>query len=40
MGDIAAVFHWGPDVMDGMDVPELMRWHALALERYKAMNGG
>lgn len=39
MGDIAAVFGWVPAVMDDMDVAELMRWHAIALARFKAMNG-
>lgn len=39
MGDIAAVFGWDPDVMDRMDVPELMRWHTIAVDRYNAMNG-
>lgn len=39
MGDIAAVFGWSPAVMDQMDVPELMSWHAIALARFKAMNG-
>lgn len=33
MADIAAVFGWGPDVMDPMPVPELMRWHAQAAKR-------
>ncbi|WP_233356999.1 GpE family phage tail protein, partial [Vibrio cholerae] len=36
--DIAAVFHWPPEQMDGMDFDELMRWRELAIERFKAMN--
>ncbi|MGE5563134.1 MAG: GpE family phage tail protein [Bacillota bacterium] len=39
MANIAAVFHWPPDVMDRMPLPELMRWHSLALDRHRVMNG-
>lgn len=39
MADLAAVFHWPPSAFDGMSIPDLMRWHALAIDRLKAMNG-
>lgn len=26
MADIAAIFHWSPPVMDGMDIIELAMW--------------
>lgn len=39
MADVAAVFHWPPPVMDTMGVPELMGWHARAIERLKALKG-
>ncbi len=38
MADVATVFHWSPDAMNPMPLPELMRWHARALDRFKAMN--
>ena len=38
MADVATVFHWPPAAMDPMPVGELMRWHARALDRFKAMN--
>lgn len=38
MADVATVFHWSPAAMDPMPLPELMRWHARALDRFKAMN--
>jgi hypothetical protein len=39
MADVAAIFHWPPDVMDAMTLPELMDWRALAVERWQQMNG-
>lgn len=36
MADIAVVFHWPPSEMDVMSLEELMRWHELAVERFKA----
>lgn len=33
MADIAVVFHWSPEVMDGMSVEELMAWRERARER-------
>jgi hypothetical protein len=39
MANIAAVFHWPPDVMGRMDVEELMHWHALAAERAPKAEG-
>lgn len=37
MADIAAVFHWSPEVMRKMRVSELVQWQARAIERFKAM---
>lgn len=39
MADIATVFHWPPNVMEQMSLPDLMGWHDRALERLKAMRG-
>ena len=36
MADIAAVFHWPPPTMDGMEVSELVQWR----ERARVRNGG
>lgn len=36
MANIAVVFHWPPSEMDGMALPELMRWH----EKARARSGG
>jgi hypothetical protein len=33
MANLAAVFHWPPETMNPMPLEELMRWHALAVER-------
>lgn len=33
MADIAAIFHWTPQAMDGMDLTELMEWRERARER-------
>ncbi|RJF82340.1 GpE family phage tail protein [Azospirillum cavernae] len=33
MADVAAVFHWSPDLMDMMEPEELLRWRGLARER-------
>lgn len=33
MADIAVVFHWPPDAMDGFSLPELMEWRARAARR-------
>ena len=33
MADIAVVFHWPPSEMSAMPLPELLTWHALAVER-------
>lgn len=30
MADIAAVFHWAPQSMDGFDLVELMQWRERA----------
>jgi len=38
MADVAAIFHWRPQDMDGLSLPELMHWRALAVERYQEMN--
>lgn len=39
MADIAAIFHWGPDVLEQMDLPDLARWQRLAIDRWNRMNG-
>lgn len=33
MADLATVFHWSPDVMDPMPLPELMAWRERAARR-------
>lgn len=33
MADIAAVFHWNPQTMDGYSLTELMEWRERARER-------
>lgn len=33
MADIAAIFHWPPQVMDPMSLAELMDWRERARER-------
>lgn len=33
MADLAAVFHWTPDVMDKMSLRELMDWREEARKR-------
>ena len=38
MADIAAVFHWGPEVMGDMSLPVLMGWRVKAVARFEAMN--
>lgn len=35
MADIAIVFHWPPDVMDGWYLEELMEWRERARVRYQ-----
>ena len=39
MADIAAIFHWPPDVLDAMDLDQLATWHALAVDRWNRMQG-
>lgn len=39
MADLAAIFHWPPATMDALSLPDLMRWHEQAVDRFKAMNG-
>lgn len=34
MADLAIVFHWSPDAMAPMTVPELMAWRAKAAARH------
>lgn len=36
MADIALVFGWAPCQMDGMELPELMRWRERARVRHEA----
>lgn len=33
MADIAAVFHWTPQAMEGLTLGELMEWRERARER-------
>lgn len=33
MADIAAVFHWPPDILDEMTPEDLRRWHDQARKR-------
>ena len=33
VNDLAAVFHWRPSDMDGLDVRELMEWRERARQR-------
>jgi hypothetical protein len=33
MADIAAIFHWTPDAMDGMSLTELAEWRERARVR-------
>lgn len=40
MADCAAVFHWPPSEMAEMDLEDLARWRAKAIELFKAMNRG
>ncbi|USU08911.1 GpE family phage tail protein [Sphingomonadaceae bacterium OTU29MARTA1] len=34
MADIAFVFHWSPDVLDGLPVRDLMQWRERAARRH------
>lgn len=38
MADIAAIFHWGPDVLEAMELEDLVHWHTLAVDRWNRMN--
>jgi hypothetical protein len=38
MADIAMVFHWGPDVMEAMEIEDLSAWHEKARDRFEAQN--
>ena len=33
IANLAQVWHWPPSDMHAMTVPELLHWHALAIER-------
>ncbi len=39
MADLSDCWSWTPATMEPMGVAELMRWHALAIERAKARAG-
>ena len=39
MADLAMVFHWAPAAMNEMEIDELARWRAKAVQRLKAMQG-
>lgn len=34
MADIAFVFHWPPDIMDGLPIGDLMKWRERAARRH------
>ncbi|AQU84917.1 MULTISPECIES: GpE family phage tail protein [unclassified Halomonas] len=38
MADLAMVFHWEPQAMDGMDLEELMEWRERARKRHEGNN--
>ena len=38
MADLAVVFHWPPQAMDGMSVAELMQWRERARIRHQPEN--
>lgn len=40
MADVAAVFHWPPQVMREMEWDELLEWRALAKERLGVADTG
>jgi hypothetical protein len=40
IADIAAVFHWSHDRLEAMPLEDLLKWQRLAVDRFKAMNGG
>ncbi|MEK7454061.1 MAG: GpE family phage tail protein [Pseudomonadota bacterium] len=40
MADVAIIFHWSPDVMDPMTLPELMGWREQAAKRAKPPETG
>ncbi|MFP3343328.1 GpE family phage tail protein [Halomonas sp. SIMBA_159] len=35
MADLAMVFHWEPQAMDGMELDELMEWRERARKRHE-----
>ncbi|MCQ4314470.1 GpE family phage tail protein [Stutzerimonas zhaodongensis] len=39
MADIALVFHWAPEQMQGMALHELMDWRERAIERWERTHG-
>lgn len=39
MADIAAIFHWPPDVLERMSIAELLHWQRAAVDRWNRMNG-
>ncbi|WP_395317244.1 GpE family phage tail protein [Variovorax sp. UC74_104] len=38
MADLALVFHWRPQDMDGLPLAELMDWREAARKRYAPSN--
>lgn len=38
MADIAAIFHWAPDMLEAMSLEDLVHWHGLAVDRWNRMN--
>lgn len=39
MADIAMVFHWPFDAMQGWSLESLAQWHARAVKRWKLLHG-
>lgn len=37
MADVAAIFHWSPDVLGAMPLEELLKWQGLAVDRFEKM---
>lgn len=38
MADVAYLLHWPPATMDAMEVPELVRWRNLAIDRHNIVH--
>lgn len=38
MGEIAAIFGWGPDTLMTMEIEDLAHWHNIAVTTWNRMN--